>query len=113
MMWLYLVLFVFDLIIFLWIKEDIRLERLAEREFVRYGKASLYGSSHYEQSQAFLEWASLYDHAGLEVRSRKQHEHWLQDVTCPILRIEGDYSVSERVHIVLDYLQAKMERGQL
>lgn len=103
----------FDLIIFLWIPEAIRLQRLADREFVRYGKASLYGGSHYEQSQAFLEWASLYDQGGLDVRSRIQHENWLKDVSCPVLKIEEDYSTRKRVHIVLDYLQAEMERGQL
>lgn len=102
---------VFDLIIFLWIPEDVRLERLRNREIERYGVDILEGGPYYEQSKAFLQWASLYDHAGLEVRSRKQHEHWLQDVTCPILRIEGDYSVSERVQIVLGNLHDKMKES--
>lgn len=101
----------FDLIIFLWIPEDVRLERLGEREIERYGDAILEGGPQYQQSKNFLQWASLYDHAGLDVRSRRQQEHWLQDVTCPILRIEGDYSVSERVQIVLDCLQGKMEES--
>jgi hypothetical protein len=32
-------------------------------------------------------------------------EHWMSDLTCPILRIEGNHSVKERVNIVLDYLK--------
>ncbi|QGH37029.1 hypothetical protein GI584_16225 [Gracilibacillus salitolerans] len=96
----------FDLVIFLWIPSDIRLERLREREFQRYGQEILVGGSKYDQSKAFLEWASLYDHAGMDVRSKALHEHWMTDLSCPILRIEGDYTVSERVHTVLDYLNS-------
>jgi hypothetical protein len=29
----------------------------------------------------------------------------MSDLACPILRIEGDHSVIERVNIVLDYLK--------
>lgn len=99
----------FDLVIFLWISEKIRLERLKQREFQRYGSEILPGGRKYEDSQKFLAWASLYDHAGKEVRSKALHEQWLQDLPCPVLRIEGDYSVQERVTMVLDYIKAKQE----
>ncbi|SET71289.1 Adenylate kinase [Oceanobacillus limi] len=95
----------FDLVIFLWIPQDIRIERLQQREIQRYGNEILVGGSKYEQSKTFLEWASLYDSAGLDVRSKSLHEHWMADLSCPILKIEGDYSVNERVDIVLDYLK--------
>lgn len=95
----------FDLVIFLWIPQDIRLARLQQREFERYGNEVLAGGEKYDQSKAFLEWASLYDHAGMEVRSKALHEHWMAELACPILRIEGDYSVEERVGIVLDHLK--------
>ncbi|RCW77312.1 AAA family ATPase [Saliterribacillus persicus] len=96
----------FDLLIFLWIPKDIRLERLKERESQRYGKGVLPGGSNYEQSKTFLEWASLYDDAGLEVRSKTLHEQWMKDAPCPVLRIEGDYTVAERVNLVLNYLNS-------
>lgn len=96
----------FDLVIFLWIPQDIRIERLKQREFQRYGNEILAGGSKYEQSKTFLEWALLYDHAGMEVRSKALHEQWMADLSCPILKIEGDYTVKERVNIVLDYLNS-------
>jgi adenylate kinase family enzyme len=95
----------FDLVIFIYTPQDIRLQRLKEREFQRYGNKILPGGNKYEQSKAFLEWASLYDEAGLEVRSKSLHEHWMSDLACPVLRIEGDHSVIERVNIVLEYLK--------
>lgn len=92
----------FDLVIFLLIPPEVRLARLQQREIKRYRKEALAGGSSYEESQAFLEWASLYDQAGLEVRSRTLHEQWMAELSCPLLRIEGDYSNDERM--VMDYL---------
>ncbi|NBI30206.1 ATP-binding protein [Chengkuizengella marina] len=96
----------FDLVIFLWIPQSIRIERLQQREYQRYGNEILAGGSKYDQSKAFLEWASLYDEGGMEVRSKTLHEHWISNLVCPILRIEGDYTVKERVNIVLNYLSS-------
>jgi adenylate kinase family enzyme len=96
----------FDLVIFLYTPQDIRLQRLKERECQRYGDDILPGGSKFEQLKTFLEWASLYDEAGLEVRSKTLHEHWMLDLSCQILRIEGDHSVKERINIVLDYLKS-------
>lgn len=95
----------FDLVIFLWIPPDVRLARLQQRELERYGTEALAGGSLYEQSQAFLKWAALYDHAGTEVRSKSSHEQWLAELACPILRIEGDYSTEERIAMVMDVLK--------
>ena len=94
----------FDLVIFLWIPPEVRIARLQQREIERYGKEALAGGSRYEQSQDFLEWASLYDHAGMEVRSKTLHEQWMAGLSCPTLRIEGDYSIEERVIMVKEYL---------
>ncbi len=96
----------FDLVVFLWIPSEIRLARLQQREVERYGKDALAGGTRYEESQAFLEWASLYDHAGMEVRSKALHEQWIAELSCPVLRIEGDYSVEERVAAVINYLNS-------
>lgn len=94
----------FDLVIFLWIPPDVRLERLQKREIERYGGEVLPGGEKYEQSQVFLKWASLYDHAGPEVRSKVLHEQWMDELSCPILRIEGDYSVEKCLAMVKEYL---------
>ncbi|AJS58869.1 ATP-binding protein [Paenibacillus sp. IHBB 10380] len=96
----------FDLVVFLYVPQDIREKRLKEREFLRYGDEILPGGTMYEKSKEFIEWALLYDKAGLEVRSRSLHEHWMSGLSCPILRIEGDHSVKERVEIVIGYLNS-------
>jgi len=52
----------------------------------------------------FLEWAARYDEGGMDVRSLAMHERWLSARSCPILRIDGDTSVDERVAQVLKVL---------
>ncbi|HOK43964.1 MAG TPA: hypothetical protein PLD49_09900 [Thermoclostridium caenicola] len=99
----------FDLVVFLWIPEDIRLTRLKERELQSYGSAVEPGGSRYENSQAFLRWAAQYDTGGMEIRSRLLHEKWLASLTCPVLRIEGDTTVEERIKAVESMITGKAQ----
>lgn len=91
----------FDLVVYLWIPKDTRIKRIIERERQRYGSDIERGGNRYENSVQFIEWASKYDEAGLEMRSKSLHEYWMSTLTCPILRIEGDLTVEERVEVVL------------
>ncbi|GAA0358437.1 AAA family ATPase [Bacillus horti] len=96
----------FELVIFLYVPSDIRLQRLKDREIFRYGEKVLLGGSLYEQSRAFLDWSALYDNGGLDIRSKELHENWISSLTCPILRIEGDTSISERVSLALEHINS-------
>lgn len=95
----------FDLVIFLSVPSEVRLQRLKEREYERYGEKILPNGILYEQSKTFLEWASLYDTREMNVRSKALHEYWMGDLECPVLRIEGNHTVQERVETVLEYLK--------
>ena len=77
----------FDRIVFLRVPTDIRVARLKARERERYGNAD----------PAFLEWASEYESGPPVGRSLAKHEAWLRERKCPIVRIEGDTSVNERI----------------
>ncbi|NGZ76630.1 AAA family ATPase [Saccharibacillus alkalitolerans] len=97
----------FDFVVFLHVPPEERLARLRARELRRYGEEALPGGRLHAQSQAFLEWAALYDHAGEDVRSLQQHERWMADLDCPVLRIEGTGSTEERVERVLEALRER------
>lgn len=77
----------FDLIVFLYLPADIRVERLRRRELELYGKVD----------PAFLEWARQYDEGPSEGRSLAKHKAWLAQRSCPVLRLESDESVTQRV----------------
>lgn len=90
----------FDLVIYLWIPKDIRMRRLEEREADRYGEDIAIGGRRYESYLKFMNWASRYDTAGVEIRSKALHEEWLAALPCRVVRLEGDRSVKEK----LEYL---------
>jgi AAA domain-containing protein len=84
----------FALIVFLTVPASIRVERLRKREIAQLGHAD----------PAFLEWAAQYDEGRLDGRSLAKDERWLSARSCPILRIDGDISVDERVARILKAL---------
>lgn len=81
----------FDLIIFLYLDADLRVERLRLRETARLGRAE----------PAFLQWAAQYDRGPPEGRSLAKHRAWLGRRHCPVLELQGDLSVEERLALAL------------
>lgn len=63
--------------------------------------------SRYESFKEFIAWASKYDEAGIELRSKKLHESWLSKLYCPILKLEEDITVEERVNAVIDIIHKR------
>jgi adenylate kinase family enzyme len=95
----------FELVVFLWVPPDMRMARLHRREHARFGTRILPGGDMYEVSQAFLAWAASYDEWGLDMRSRQRHDQWLSTLPCPILRLEGEYTIEEQLAVLM------VERG--
>jgi adenylate kinase family enzyme len=100
----------FDLVIFLWVPPDLRLARLRARERERYGTAIEPGGSMHEGSTAFMAWAAGYDDDNFQGRSRRVHERWLAQFSCPVVRLEGEESVEERLAQLHRYLPG-LDRG--
>jgi len=91
----------FELVVFLWVPQDVRMEHLRRRELARFGARMLPGGDMYEQSQAFLAWAASYDDGGLDIRSRQLHDQWLSTLPCPILCFEGEYTIEEHLAVLM------------
>jgi len=79
----------YDVVVFLTVDPDVRMERLRQRERLRYGHRIEASGDMAESSAAFLAWAAAYDTAGSEQRSRVSHEAWLAGIRVPILRLDG------------------------
>ena len=95
----------FELVVYLSLPKELRIKRLIERERQRYGKEIEPNGSMYKQHKEFLEWAKKYDEAGIDMRSKALHDMWLSRIQCPIIKIEGDLTVEERVAIILKKLE--------
>ena len=79
----------FDLVIFLSLPHDLRVSRLRARELARYGRIN----------EPFIAWAAGYDDdpPTSPTRNRRRQHEWLGERRCPVLRLEGDLTVAERV----------------
>lgn len=88
----------FDLVIFLYVPKDIRIERLRKREYERYGDGMHKDGAMYEQSKKFIEWASAYDNSTEIGRNLRRHEEWLGNIKCPILKITNDTTIENMVN---------------
>ena len=82
----------FDVVVFVEAPPAVRIARLRKRETERYGAARLQpGGDLHANHEAFIAWASAYDDGGLEVRSRRLHDEWMQGLppTCRVIRVDG------------------------
>ena len=79
----------FDLVVFVYVPMQIRIDRLKKREIERYGDRILPTGDRYKDSMEFIEWASAYDLGTKNGRSLVKHQSWLEKVDCPVVRIEN------------------------
>ncbi|EDP69825.1 hypothetical protein FBALC1_09847 [Flavobacteriales bacterium ALC-1] len=98
----------FDLVVFLYLKNDIRMQRLKNREIERYGKKLLFHKQTQENSKAFIEWANKYEDSNFCGRSLKIHNKWMAKIDCPILRIDGSNSLAEKTNFIQKHLKTKI-----
>jgi uridine kinase len=93
----------FDLIVFLYLDESIRVERLKIREKKELGHAD----------PEFLKWASEYDIGPSYGRSLIRHKQWLSERKCKILKLEGDLSVQQRCELLIEALPNKPQKSAI
>ncbi|MDH6250294.1 adenylate kinase family enzyme [Chryseobacterium sp. H1D6B] len=97
---------VFNLVIFLYVPQDIRMNRLRRREYERYGDAVETNELKKMKYQAFMEWAASYDDPLFEsTRTLHQQREWLDSLQIPILKIEGNYLLEPSTAVCLDKIK--------
>lgn len=78
-----------ELIVFLEVPTDVRMERLRRRERARFGDSLLPGGAMHDTHREFIEWAAHYEDGTQPGRSRPRHEKWLAGLGTPVLRLDG------------------------
>ncbi len=98
------------LCVFLTVPCDLRIERLRARELAN---RSLYerGAELDAEIEAFLTWAASYDEGSMTGRTRQRHEAWLETLTIPVLRIDGNTSTEQRIAMILQSLRPEGAEG--
>ncbi len=92
----------FDRVVWRWLPAALRLPRIEQRERQRYGDARLDpGGDLHGVFEKFKQWAADCDEEGSGLRSRQSELEWLERLTCPVLKLEGDIGVEELVERVV------------
>lgn len=78
----------FELAVHLNADKELRLSRLHEREFGKFGARILAGGDMYELHRQFLKEAAGYDY-DLIGATMHTHRIWMDCLKCPILRLDG------------------------
>lgn len=79
----------FDLVIRLVVSADVRMTRLQQREYQRFGERICFGGDMYDEHQKFLQWASEYDNGDRSMRSKAMHDEWQAKITCQKIVLDG------------------------
>ena len=90
----------FLLAVYLTAEENLRVNRVHDRELAEFGNRILPGGDMFEAHQAFLKDSAGYDH-GAASCSSEQHELWLSQLKCPILRLDGGADLGKNAERII------------
>lgn len=93
---------VFDLVIFLMAPTEIRIKRIENREYARWGDRAREGGDMFEQQKKFREHAASRNVSQLEKRAYLY--------SCPTIRIDSTKTLKENIDEILIYLEI-MHKG--
>lgn len=91
----------FDLVIFLSASTDIRVKRIENREYERWGERVCKGGDLYEQHLKFVEFAAARDIYQLEQSTVLY--------SCPVLHIDSTRPLNENIDEILNYINTQQE----
>lgn len=72
--------------------KEIRMERIVNRSFQKFGERMLPGGDLHRQEDAFFRFA--------ENRPEDHVEKWVKRLNCPILRIDGTKPIEENIAMI-------------
>jgi gluconate kinase len=95
----------FDLVIFVHVDVEVRIQRIKHREAKRFGSRVLEGGDMHRQHLEFLDWVRSYETGDPNIRSLAQHRQWLSSITVPIVEITEDLAMDAIMKRLRPYLE--------
>jgi adenylate kinase family enzyme len=102
----------YNLAVFLYLPPEVRIERLKQREYQRYGDVIFTDPERNKKYNDFIDWASGYDDnttKGSDGRPMGRtllvHQNWISNLTCTFLEIAGDTTVAQRIQKIVTVLK--------
>lgn len=89
----------FQCAILLDVPKDIRLQRVKERSFQKFGNRMLSGGDLFEQEEKFFRF--------VESRNENTVEEWIKSLKCPVIRMDGTKPIDENANFIVELIQNK------
>lgn len=96
-----------DVVIYKYVEQDMRMNRLLARERQRYGDRINPGNDMHQIHTEFVEWAKKYELGEMEIRSKKSELAWIKNITCKIIMLEGNRPPEDELQIVIKAIEDK------
>lgn len=87
----------FTLTIRLVTETKIRIERIKQREWDKFGERITPGGDMYQQHLDFIEWARKYDTGSVNMRSKAKHDEWQKQLQCKQIVLNGADDLEENL----------------
>lgn len=78
------------------VPRDVRIQRVKNRSFQKFGNRMLLGGDLHEQEERFFNF----------VKSRAENtvDEWVQCLNCPIIRIDGTKPIEENINFIIEQI---------
>lgn len=86
----------YDYVVAIEAPKEVRLQRVRNRSFQKFGKRMLAGGDLYEQEEAFFQMAGA--------RADDYVENWLRTLKCPVFRVNGEEPVVDNVERIVRWI---------
>ena len=83
----------YDYVVMVEVPREIRLQRVRNRSFQKFGNRIQNGGDLFEQEESFFRM--------VESRGDDFVENWLQTLKCPVIRVDGTISIEENIELIL------------
>lgn len=81
------------------VPKNIRLQRVKNRSFQKFGDRMLLGGDLYEQEEKFFRF--------VESREENTVKEWVKSLKCPVIQIDGTKSIDENTNFIMERIQNK------
>ncbi len=88
----------FQYAVLIHVPREIRLQRVRDRSFKKFGNRILPGGDLYEKEEQFFEFVIS--------RAENTVEEWAQSLRCPIIRVDGTRPIEENVNDIVHYFES-------
>lgn len=89
----------FDLMVFLYVAPDIRVERIKERAVQRFGDRVAEGGDMYESNRKFIEYNRSYETDGSP--NLREQRAWMDSLSCRILELDGSDEIEKNAELII------------